>query len=104
MKIPFLFLALLPALSLADVNIYGNLKSGITTSHITLSNRNINQTSVDDVGSYVGISGSHSISNSSESHLIWQMEENTPVSHRGPTLHDYFRSKKENGILLPSNN
>ncbi|WP_293760327.1 porin [uncultured Aquitalea sp.] len=58
----------LPAVSMADVTIYGTLKGGIEN----VDNGNINKTNVDDLGSRLGFKGTEDLGNGLKA--IWQVE------------------------------
>ncbi|MDO5638697.1 MAG: hypothetical protein Q4G28_02410 [Neisseria sp.] len=92
-KTVFALFALLPALALADVNLYGNIRSGITVSQTKIGGQSVSGSSVDDLGSYIGMRGSHPISGGSN--LIWQYQEDVPVG-RSDSLREHFRQRKEN--------
>lgn len=91
-KTVFALLALIPALALADVNLYGNIRSGITVSQTKIGGQSVSGSSVDDLGSYIGMRGAHPIGGGNA--VIWQFEEDVPVG-RSDSLREHFRSRKE---------
>ena len=92
-KTALLLLALCPALALADVNLYGNIRSGITVSQTEIGGRKTSGASVDDLGSYIGIRGAHPIGGGNN--VIWQFQEDVPVGRRSDSLREHFRQRKE---------
>ncbi|KLT72832.1 hypothetical protein PL75_05915 [Neisseria arctica] len=90
-KTAFVVTALLPALALADINLYGTIRSGLSVSQTQIGNTHFNRSSVDDLGSYIGIRGNHPIGSSN---MIWQFEQNTPIGQNG-SLREHFRNRKE---------
>lgn len=96
-KCILIFCAALPMAAWADVNLYGNIRSGVTTSSVTVDGKRHSTTSIDDFGSYVGMRGSHPIGGNNN--VIWQFEQDTPVSNSGGSMREYFRKKKENSMF-----
>lgn len=90
-KTAFVVTALLPALALADVNLYGTIRSGLSVSQTQASNTHFSRSSVDDLGSYIGIRGSHPLG---DSNMIWQFEQSTPAGQSN-SLREHFRNRKE---------
>ena len=91
-KTAFVFIAIWPALALADVNLYGNIRSGITVSQTQIGSHRSSNASVDDLGSYIGMRGSHPVGGGSQ--VIWQYQEDVPVG-RSDSLREHFRQRKE---------
>ncbi|UOO81640.1 porin [Uruburuella testudinis] len=90
-KTALLLLAVFPALALADVNLYGNIRSGLTVSQTEIGGRKTSNASVDDLGSYIGLRGTHPIGGSSN--VIWQFQDDVPVG-RSDSLRQHFRQRK----------
>lgn len=93
-KTALILLAALPAFALADVNLYGNIRSGITVSQTTFGGQRSSSTSVDDLDSYIGMRGSHPIGGGSN--VIWQWQEDVPAGGRSDSLREHFRNRKAN--------
>lgn len=84
-----------PAAVSAEVHLYGNIRSGVAVAQTKAhGSRHITRTAVEDLGSYIGLRGSHPIGNGSN--MIWQFEQDTPVGGSG-SMREYFKRKKENG-------
>ena len=60
-KILILSLLALPALAAAEVHFYGDLKAGVEASNTQYGSHKISNNGVSDMGSYVGMRGSHPI-------------------------------------------
>lgn len=89
-----LTLLALPAFALADVRIYGDLKSGVETSQTKFGGKASSYTGVSDLDSHVGIRGSHPIGGGSS--VIWQMEQDAPLG-RGKNDWQSDRRRKRDG-------
>ena len=63
-KILILSLLALPALATAEVHFYGDLKAGVEASNTQYGSHRISNNGVSDMGSYVGMRGSHPIGSS----------------------------------------
>lgn len=97
MKILFTLIALVPITVSADIQLYGNIRSGVSVSQTKISaGGNNTRTAVEDLGSYVGFRGSHAIGGGSK--VIWQFEQDTPVGSSG-SMREYFKHKKENSTI-----
>ncbi|OSI09989.1 porin [Neisseria zoodegmatis] len=97
MKILFTLIALVPITVSADIQLYGNIRSGVSVSQTKIATGGNNtRTAVEDLGSYVGFRGSHAIGGGSK--VIWQFEQDTPVGSSG-SMREYFKRKKENGTI-----
>ncbi|MCS4533855.1 hypothetical protein [Neisseria montereyensis] len=96
-KCILIFCAALPLAAWADVRLYGDIRSGVTTSRITMDGERRSGTSIDDFGSYIGMRGSHPIGGNNN--VIWQFEQGAPVSNSSGSMRDYFRKKKENSMF-----
>ncbi|MFS6937952.1 porin [Neisseria animaloris] len=92
--------AALPVFALADVELYGSIRSGVSVSQVKTDTQRYTRTSVDDFGSYIGFKGSHPIGGGNN--VIWQFEQDTPVGKSG-SLREYFREKKKNSVLRTRN-
>lgn len=97
MKILFTLIALVPITVSADIQLYGNIRSGVSVSQTKIATGDNNtRTAVEDLGSYVGFRGSHAIGGGSK--VIWQFEQDTPVGSSG-SMREYFKRKKENSTI-----
>lgn len=97
MKILFTLIALVPITVSADIQLYGNIRSGVSVSQTKIATGGNNtRTAVEDLGSYVGFRGSHAIGGGSK--VIWQFEQDTPVGSSG-SMREYFKRKKENSTI-----
>ena len=85
-----------PAAVSAEVHLYGNIRSGVAVVQTKVyGGGSDTRTAVEDLGSYIGLRGSHPIGNGSN--MIWQFEQDTPVGGSG-SMREYFKRKKENGM------
>lgn len=86
-----------PMTASADVQLYGNIRSGVAVSQTkTHGSSHVTRTAVEDLGSYVGFRGSHAIGGGSK--VIWQFEQDTPAGSSG-SMREYFKRKKENSTI-----
>lgn len=86
-----------PMVASADIQLYGNIRSGVSVSQTKIATGDNNtRTAVEDLGSYIGLRGSHPIGNGSK--MIWQFEQDTPVGSSG-SMREYFKRKKENSTI-----
>ncbi|OSI33862.1 porin [Neisseria dumasiana] len=86
-----------PMAASADIQLYGNIRSGVSVSQTKIATGGNNtRTAVEDLGSYVGFRGSHAIGGGSK--VIWQFEQDTPVGSSG-SMREYFKRKKENSTI-----
>lgn len=86
-----------PMVASADIQLYGNIRSGVAVSQTkTHGSSHITRTAVEDLGSYVGFRGSHAIGGGSK--VIWQFEQDTPVGSSG-SMREYFKHKKDNSTI-----
>lgn len=91
--------ALLPALAAAEVQLYGNIRSGVEVSQTQSGAGRRSSAAVSDLGSYIGLRGSHPIGGGTRA--VWQFEQNTPVGRSGP-MREYFREKKAASLIRPA--
>lgn len=97
MKILFALIALAPIAVSADIRLYGNIRSGVAVSQTKAHGGNdVTLTAVEDLGSYIGLRGSHPIGNGSK--MIWQFEQNAPVGSSG-SMREYFKRKKDGSTI-----
>ena len=87
---------LLSAPAMADVQLYGNIKSGIEASQTKYRGQSHSHSGVSDFGSYVGLRGSHPIGGGN---VLWQMEQDAPLgsSHRDTSLRRQWQQRKGSG-------
>ena len=90
--------AALPALALADVQLYGTIRSGVSVSQTKIGNERFTTTSVDDLGSHIGLRGSHPIGGSNQ--VTWQFSEDVPVGQADTSMRGYFRNKKNSSTPI----
>ena len=97
MKKSLLLLSLLtlPTLSLAEVQLYGTVKSGIETSRTKIGDTRYSQTAVRDYDSHLGIRGSVPLGGSTAA--VYQFD--TSGSDSGSSMRDRLRRKKESGTM-----
>lgn len=88
----------LPAVATAEVNIYGELKSGVETSHTRIGGQTFSGSQISDSGSHIGIRGSYPIGRGG-TQAMWQWQQDTPVTAtpRHDSLREQFRSRKQDG-------
>ncbi len=93
MKKSLLLLPLLalPTFTLAEVQLYGTVKSGIETSRTKIGDTRYSQTAVRDYDSHLGIRGSFPLGSSTAA--VYQFD--TSSSDSG----DRLRRKKESGAM-----
>ncbi len=84
----------------AEVELYGQLSGGLSISQSQTANLRSGQSQVEDFSSYIGLLGRLPLDGSRQTALIWQLEQDTPVSDGG-SLREQFRRRKESGSLLP---
>ncbi len=96
MKKSLLLLPLLalPTFTLAEVQLYGTVKSGIETSRTKIGDTRYSQTAVRDYDSHLGVRGSVPLGGSTAA--IYQFD--TSSSDSG-SLRDRLRRKKESGAM-----
>lgn len=95
-KAIFLILsAVLPALAAAEVTLYGNIRSGVSVSQTKIGGERHTRSSVDDLGSYIGLRGSHPIGGGNKA--VWQYQQDVPAGRGGGSMREYFREKKNGG-------
>ena len=93
-KILLLSLSLVPTLTAAEVQIYGTIKSGIEASQTQFGNgRKISTSGVSDLGSKIGMRGSHPIGGAN---FIWQTEQSAPAANDRIKWRD-AESKRDSG-------
>ena len=85
-----------PAAVSAEVYLYGNIRSGVAVAQTKVYGGSDTRTAVEDLGSYIGLRGSHPIGNGSS--MIWQFEQDTPAGGSG-SMRGYFKRKKENSTV-----
>ena len=84
----------LPALCLAEVQLYGTVKSGVEISRTKTGNDTYrSQTAVRDHGSYIGMSGSFPLGSAAST--------GAEAPADSGSMRDRLRRKKENGPMLP---
>lgn len=91
----FLFIALLPALASAEVQLYGTFKSGmeaVRTKHSDEARGS--RAAIRDFGSHIGMRGSHQIGGSGSG--SWDKPQQPAHS---PTLGERLRQKKTEGFF-----
>ncbi|WP_373741575.1 porin [Neisseria sp.] len=81
----------LPLAAAAQTEIYGQIKSGIETSHTKTRSHSFSKTVVADQGSYIGLRGSHPIGGGK---VIWQAEQDAPTTD---TLSERWQARKKSG-------
>lgn len=91
--------ALFPALAWSEVELYGTVKSGISVSRTqTGDGPKHTRTTVNDLGSHIGIRGSHRIGGQSSEREY--ASANQPAA-KPLSMRERARRKKENGFLIP---
>lgn len=95
MKSLLLLLAALPALAAAEVRLYGTIKSGITAAQTKTPDGRYTRTSVDDLGSHIGLRGSHAIGGGTRA--VWDFSSDDTDS-RPESMRERFRRKKAEGF------
>lgn len=90
-KILILSLLALPVLATAEVHFYGDLKSGVEASNTQYGSHRISNNGVSDMGSYVGMRGSHPIGGSNN--VLWQVEQDAPLGKADAK--DTWRSRSQ---------
>lgn len=91
-KILILSLLALPALATAEVHFYGDLKAGVEASSTKYGSHRISNNGVSDMGSYVGMRGSHPIGGSND--VLWQVEQDAPLGSKTGAK-DTWRSRNQ---------
>ncbi len=92
-----LILLALPAFASADVRLYGDLKSGVETSQTRFGGKTSSYTGVSDLGSHIGMRGSHPIGGGSS--VIWQMEQDTPLGRDKSDRQSDLRRGRDDGEI-----
>ena len=97
MKKSLLLLSLLalPTFTLAEVQLYGTVKSGIETSRTKIGDTRYSQTAVRDYDSQLGMRGSVPLGGSTAA--VYQFD--TSSSDTGSSMRDRLRRKKESGAM-----
>ncbi len=78
--------------------LYGTIRSGVSVSQTKIGNERFTTTSVDDLGSHIGLRGSHPIGGSNQ--VTWQFSEDVPVGQADTSMRGYFRNKKNSSTPI----
>ena len=70
----------------------------LTASYALCGNERFTTTSVDDLGSHIGLRGSHPIGGSNQ--VTWQFSEDVPVGQADTSMRGYFRNKKNSSTPI----
>ena len=93
---------LLPLYAQAQVELYGEIKAGVSVVNTQSAQSRMNRSTTDDYGSHIGMRGSESLGNGMRA--IWQFDTDTPVSNRNTgSMRDYFRQKKDDSLWMRPN-